>query len=672
MSSSEAAARIAALRDQITDYAYQYYVLDAPSVSDGVYDSLMVELRGLEAAHPDLIRPDSPTQRIAAVALDKFAPVAHEVPMLSLNDVFSRAEVDAWVERSTKLLGRAPDEYYAELKMDGLAASLIYQDGVLVRGLTRGDGRTGEDVTANLRTLETVPLRLRHDPAAPPSVYRGRFEVRGEVLLYKPDFERLNAARAATGQPLFANPRNTAAGSIRQLDPKLVAERRLTFHVYAVVTDEPTIQTHADEHNLAARLGFRVEPNSQLLKTGADIQAFINHWEAGRHDLPYVTDGLVFTINPRADYARLGIVGKAPRAAVAYKYPAEEATTKVRDIVLSIGRTGAATPVAVFDPVLIAGTTVQHASLHNADEIARKDIRVGDTVTIYKAGEIIPQVQAVLLKLRPTTAAPFDMESELARQYPELSFERPDGEVVYRVVGATGPLLLKRAVAHFASKAALDIDTLGEKNVEALVDAGLVQDPADIYSLTEANLLTLDRFADVSAAKLVAAIAARKTPELARFIYALGIRHVGTQTAIDLANAFGSLDALATATPDQLEAVPGIGQVVAESILAYFADPDTADLLAKFALQGVIPTFQNRTLGPLAGQEFVITGSLTLGSRDEVADRLRALGASVKDSITKSTTTLITGTSPGASKVTKAAKLGVPQLDETALLALLN
>jgi len=399
--------------------------------------------------------------------------------------------------------------------------------------------------------------------------------------------------------------------------------------------------------------------------------AFVDEWDQKRLALPFNTDGLVIKLNDRALYAELGMVGKQPRGAVAYKYAAEQATTVVKDIVLSIGRTGAATPVAVFDPVVVAGTTVQHASLHNADEIQRKDIRVGDTVIIFKAGDIIPQVLKVITELRPKDALPWNMADELARQYPELDFERPDGEVVWRVKGATGPMLLKKAVAHYASKGALDIDTLGEKNVEALVDAGLVNDPADIYAVSVDDLLKLDRFAPVSVKKLVDAIQTKKTPELPRFIYGLGIRHVGTQTAIDLAEAFGSLDALADASLEQLENVEGIGKVVAESITAYFADEDNRALMTKFKQLGIEPTFATRTQGPLAGQVYVITGSLELGSRDEAADKLRALGATVKDAVTKDTTALIAGAKPGGSKVTKANKLGIPVIDEAALNQLL-
>jgi DNA ligase (NAD+) len=402
------------------------------------------------------------------------------------------------------------------------------------------------------------------------------------------------------------------------------------------------------------------------------VMDFVARWEGARHELPYNTDGLVVKVNDKALYAQMGTVGKNPRAAVAYKYPAEQATTQVRDIVISIGRTGAATPVAVFDPVVVAGTTVQHASLHNADEIARRDIRIGDTVVIYKAGDIIPQVEAVVLELRPPLAKPFDYPAELARQYPELEFERPEGEVVYRVKGASGPLLLKRALEHFASKGALDIDTLGEKNVVALVDAGLVSDLADIYSLTKEQLLTLDRFADISAAKLVEAIADKRQPPLARFVFGIGIRHVGAQTAIDLAARFHDLDRIAHARLDELLAVEGVGEIVAESILGWFADPDNTVLLEKFRQCGVWPQRAEEVTGPLSGKSFVVTGTLQSMGRDIAAEAIRSLGGTFQSSVGKGTTYLVAGGKVGASKLANAQKFGTQVIDEATFTKLLS
>ncbi len=668
---TEPAQRAAELRELLATYSYEYHVLDNPSVDDAVYDSLYGELKTLEANHPELITPDSPTQRVGGKLLGGFKKVTHRVRMMSLNDVFDRTEVQAWAGRMDKLLSGRAHEFFADIKMDGLACALIYQDGVFIQAITRGDSFVGEDVTANVRTIKNVPLTLR-DSKDYKSFLRGRTEIRGEIVMLKKDFGALNRKRLEAGEPAFANPRNLAAGTIRQIDPGLVAERPLSFRAYDLLRDDPAeVPTCMFTYEALTALGISRNPQASVFTTVGDVMNFVDEWDQKRHTLPFNTDGLVIKLNDRALYAELGMVGKQPRGAVAYKYAAEQATTVVKDIVLSIGRTGAATPVAVFDPVVVAGTTVQHASLHNADEIERKDIRIGDTVIIFKAGDIIPQVLEVITKLRPKDAKPWNMADELARQYPELDFERPDGEVVWRVLGATGPMLLKKAVAHYASKGALDIDTLGEKNVEALVDAGLVNDPADIYTVTTADLLKLDRFAPVSAQKLVDAIQANKTPELPRFIYGLGIRHVGTQTAIDLAEAFASMEALQDATLEQLENVEGIGKVVAESITAYFADEDNRALMAKFKQLGVEPTFATRAQGPLAGQVYVITGSLEMGSRGEAADQLRARGATVKDAVTKDTTALIAGVKPGGSKVTKANKLGIPVVDETALIRLL-
>lgn len=663
--------RVEELRKLLNQHSYEYHVLDEPSVSDAVYDGLMQELKQLEADHPELVAPDSPTQRVGNVPLSKFAKVTHSSRMLSLNDVFGREDVEAWVKRMDKLLPGRSHEFSAEIKMDGLACALIYEDGVFMRAVTRGDGLVGEDVTTNVRTLPSVPLRLR-EAAGLEHFLRGRTEIRGEIIMLKADFDKLNKQREAEGQPLFMNPRNLAAGTIRQLDPKLVAARPLQFRGWDLLRDDPAeVPTYHFAYETLRELGIITNSQNAVFTTLDDVMAFVDTWEHDRHELPFNTDGLVIKINDRALFAELGVVGKNPRGAVAYKYPAEQATTIVRDIVISIGRTGAATPVAVFDPVIVAGTTVQHASLHNADEIKRKDIRVGDTVVIYKAGDIIPQVQSVVLELRPKDARTFLYEKELRRQYPELEFERAEGEVVYRVKGATGPLLLKRALEHFASKAALDIDTLGEKNVEALVDSGLVRDLADIYTLTKEQVLTLDRFADISAEKLVGAISEKKQPTLARFIYALGIRHVGSQTAIDLANHFKNLDNLGNATYEELKSVNGIGEVVADSILGWFVDDDNQALLAKFRRLSVWPQDVKHTGGPLSGKSFVITGTLETMGRDVAAEKIRALGGTFQSSVAKGTTYLVMGAKAGQSKAEKARKLGTEVIDEQKLLELL-
>ena len=663
--------RIVKLRDLINDYRYHYHVLDESIMSEAAADSLKHELSQLEEQFPDLITPDSPTQRVAGKALSKFAKVQHQTRMISLQDVFDRAEVAAWIQRMKKVRQDITEEFLCDIKMDGLACALVYEDGILARAVTRGDGLVGEDVTMNVRTIQNVPLTLRANQRFA-HFLRGRTEIRGEIVMHKDDFAALNQRRRAAGQPEFANPRNLAAGTIRQLDPKLVAERPLHFVGYDIIRDNledtPTI---AFGYQMMNELGITTSRQTQIVYGLDEVMRYVDHLNELRQSLQFNTDGAVIKLNDRRQFAELGIVGKTPRAAVAYKFAAEEATTIVRDIVISIGRTGAATPVAVFDPVVVAGTTVQHASLHNADEIARLDVRRGDTVVIFKAGDIIPQVQTVLKELRPAEAEPIDYPAELARQYPELEFVRPEGEAVYRVKGLSGPLILKRALAHFASKGALDIDTLGEKNVEALVEAGLVNDLADIYRLTKDDLLGLERFADISAQKLIDAIAAKKQPALERFLFGLGIRHVGAQTAIDLANHFESIEKLSQTTIDELREVDGVGEIVAESIVAWFADEDNVTLLEKFADLGVTPQFTKKS-GSLTGQSFVITGTLQSMGRDAAAEKIRELGGTFQTAVAKDTTYLVAGGKVGASKLKKAEQYGTKIIDEQTLLELMQ
>lgn len=673
MNKQQAAERAAKLRQVIANYRYEYHVRNNSIMSEAAADALKHELTQIEEQYPGLITPDSPTQRVAGGVLEGFQKVTHRQRMISLNDVFNRGEVEAWIERVDKLLP-ARHEFFCDIKMDGLACALIYQDGQFTQAVTRGDGFVGEDVTANVRTIENIPMTLRAEVDAEYQKFlRGRTEIRGEIVIYKEDFEELNKRQEREGKPVFANPRNLAAGTIRQLDPRLVASRPLRFRGYDLIRDDASeVPTNSFAYRALRELGLTVNDQASVFENIDDVMKFIDKWDSDRHDLMFNTDGLVVKINNRQHFADLGIVGKAPRGAVAYKYPAEEATTVVKDIVLSIGRTGAATPVAVFNPVVVAGTTVQHASLHNADEIERKDIRVGDTVVIYKAGDIIPQVSRVIVELRSKDSKPFNMLGELKRQYPELDFERPEGEAVYRVVGETGPLILQRGLAHFVSKGALDIDGMGEKNVITLVDAGLVTDFADIFKVTKSDLLKIDRFADLSADNLINAIAAAKKPELPRFIYGLGIRHVGTQTAIDLAESFGSIQKLSEATMDDLRNVEGIGEIVAESILAWFADEDNLALLQKFENLGVTPVYRSHAGGRLQGKNFVITGSLESMSRDEAADRIRALGGTFQTSVGKDTTYLVAGGKVGASKLKKAQTYGTQIIDESALLKLLS
>lgn len=654
---SAAKARIEKLKELINEYRYHYHVLDESIMSEAAADSLKHELSQLEEQYPEFITPDSPTQRVAGKPLDKFQKVTHASRMISLADVFSESEIRDWVARNYKLVDRGTEfTFFTDIKMDGLAMSLHYENGIFQQAVTRGDGLVGEDVTMNVKTIQNIPLKLNLEN--PPE----HLEVRGEVIIFKQDFEKLNQMQAKLGEKPFANPRNLAAGTIRQLDPRIAASRPLRFMAYDLVT--PDLPTHQEAYEFLRQIGFQTSGQDHVYTHLNEVFAEIKHLGQVRGDFLFNTDGMVIKINDRKIYSELGIVGKTPRAAVAFKYPAEESTSKVRDIVISIGRTGAATPVAILDPVEIAGSTVRHATLHNSDEIEKLDIRIGDTVIIYKAGDIIPKIKEVLFTLRPENTEPFDYEKALKNQYPELEFERPDGEVVYRVKGQDSDFILRRNLEYFASKQALNIEGLGEKNVNLLVDAGLLKSLVDLYRLQKSDLIKLERFGELSATKLLNAIEGTKQASLAKFITALGIRHVGAQTAVALADAFQSLEALRDATEEELLKIPDIGLTVSESILAYFADEDNLRQLDDFASLGVHPVYVNHDNAPLKGQSFVVTGTLTDMGREEAEDLLREKGATVTSSVTKNTTALIAGAKPGASKVTKAEKLGIKIISE--------
>jgi DNA ligase (NAD+) len=672
MTHKEAAERAEKLRSLINDYRYHYHVLDESIMSEEAADSLKHELSQIETEFPDLITPDSPTQRVAGAPSPEFVSVEHSQRMLSLQDVFDESELRAWPERVTKLLPADTElEYFVDIKMDGLACALQYDDGKLTRGITRGDGFVGEDVTANVRTIESIPLGLREAKGFE-KFLRGRTEVRGEIVMYKADFEALNEQREKEGKPLFANPRNTAAGTIRQLDPSLVAGRKLHFRAYDILRDNPAeVPTYADAYLAIRALGLLANKDAAVLGSVEAVKSYADEWETKRHDLPFNTDGLVVKINDRAVYARLGVVGKAPRGAVAYKYAAEQATTKVKDIFVSIGRTGAATPVAMLEPVVVAGSTVQMATLHNEGEVHRKDIRIGDTVIVHKAGDIIPEVVEPLVTLRDGSEKPFVMPTHCPDCGTKLVKMKAE-DAAWRCPNNACPSRAYKRIEHFASKAALDIEGLGEKNVIALLSAGLVKDQADIFSLTTDQVVQLDRFAEVSARKLVDAIQSKKHPKLARFIYGLGIRHIGVQTAIDLANTFRTLENLSKATIDELNAVEGIGVVVAESVVEWFSEPVNQELLQKFKEKGVEPEPVEEVGGALSGKNFVVTGTLETMSRDEAAERIRALGGTFQSSVGKDTDYLVVGANVGAGKLAKADKLGTTQIDEAMLLDMLK
>jgi DNA ligase (NAD+) len=659
------------LRELINDYRYNYHVLNKSIMSEAAADSLKHELTQIEQEHPELITPDSPTQRVAGEPLPGFKQIRHSTRMLSLNDVFSEEEFDAWVKRISKLEPNAKFEYFMDIKMDGFAAALVYQDGVLVQGITRGDGFVGEDVSANVRTIESVPLKLRINTKNK-NFLRGRTEIRGEIVMYKKDFEKLNEARKKEGLPLFANPRNTAAGTVRQLDPRLVAARPLQFHAYDILREDPDeVPSNEFAYSVLRDLGLIANSVAKVAKSTKEVIKFANEWEEKRKDLTFNTDGLVVKVNNRNLYRRLGVVGKAPRGAVAYKYPAEQSTTKVKDIFVSIGRTGSATPVAMLEPVIVAGSTVQMATLHNEGEVHRKDIRIGDTVIVQKAGDVIPEIVEPLVKLRMGSEKKFVMPTHCPDCNTKLVKSKVT-EAIWRCPNNNCPSRAWKLIQHFASKAALNIEGLGEKNVIALIKSGLIKDSADIYKVKNDDLLKLERFADISAEKLVNAIQQKKNPPLERFIYGLGIRQVGVQTAIDLATRFKNLNKLSNATIDELNDIEGIGGVVAEAIVEWFEEPRNKKILEKFEKFNVIPEPAQEVTGPLVGKNFVVTGSLESMGRDEAAEKIRSLGGTFQSTVGKETDYLVVGENVGASKLDKANKLGIKQINEQELLKLLD
>jgi len=670
MSSKEAKDRLDKLKKLINDYRYHYHVLNESIMSEEAADSLKHELSQIESEHPNLITLDSPSQRVAGIVSKGFNQIAHSSRMLSLNDIFSYDELVAWQERILKLL---PDntelEYFVDIKMDGLACALVYQDGVLSHGVTRGDGLIGEDVTNNIKTLESIPLHLRISNKYK-NFLSGTTEIRGEIIMYKKDFESLNKQRKKDNKPLFANPRNTAAGTIRQLDPKLVAARPLYFRAYDLIRNNPDeVPTNQYAYSALKELGFLVNKDAKLVNSLEQIVNFAKYWEQERLGLPFNTDGLVIKVNDRTIFTRLGVVGKAPRGAVAYKYAAEQATTKVKDIFVSIGRTGAATPVAMLEAVQIAGSTVQMATLHNEGEIKRKDIRIHDTVIVQKAGDIIPEIVEPIKDLRNGQEIKFVMPKNCPECQTKLI--KKDKEAVWRCPNIHCPSRSWKRIEHFASKEALDIEGLGEKNVIALIDAKLIKDQADLYSLKKENVIKLERFAETSANNLVQAIATKKNPPLSKFLYALGIRHIGVQTAIDLANHFKTLDNISNSTIDELSDVDGVGEVVAESIVEWFAEPNNLKLISKFKDSEVWPSQVKSIGGKLSGKSFVITGTLTSMSRDQAADKIRSIGGTFSSSVGQETDYLVVGENVGASKLKKAEGLGTTQISEEELLKML-
>jgi DNA ligase (NAD+) len=647
------------LRNLIDDYRYRYHVLDDPSVTDEVYDSLTRELRLIEEKYPQLITPDSPTQRVGGKVSADFASITHRKRMLSLNDVFSLEELERWQARMHKLLGSKKDDYYGELKMDGLAMALQYENGIFVRAITRGDGTTGEDVTHTVRTIESIPLKLRQSKKVTKEVYEF-FEVRGEVIIPKAEFERINKQRASDGQPLFANPRNAGAGTIRQLDPSVAASRKLEFIAYGIEMDLPGLDSHGDEHAMARELGFKIDPHAKTLISIAQIEDYIATWTEKRDSLPYNIDGLVITINDNSEFDSLGVAGKAPRGAVAYKFPAETATTILEDIRLSIGRTGAVTPYALLAPVLVAGSTVRRATLHNEDEIARKDLRIGDTVVIRKAGDIIPEVVEPLVSLRTGKEKIFIMPGQING----VKIIKPSGEAVARLENLQYGEVVWQQLIHFVSKSAFDIDGLGEKILAQLMGEGLIVSAVDIFKLKADDLVGLDRFAETSAQNLIDSIKAHCKVSLGRFIYALGIRHVGAKTASDIAEHFTSLDNFLQAQPETLDSIGGIGEVVSVSLASWLSDKVNQKLVHDLVAAGVeVQDQATKKAGKLTNTSWVFTGTLSSMSREEASSKVVALGGNVTSVVSKSTNFVVAGDEPG-SKIEKAKKFGINILNE--------
>lgn len=682
------AARAEALRREIEHHSYQYYALDAPTISDAAFDSLMRELREIEAAHPELVTASSPTQRVGGYVGEQFAPVVHERRMYSLDNAMDLDELDEWMERTAEACGGALPPLCCELKIDGSSIALTYEDGVLVRAATRGDGTTGEDVTVNMRTVRDVPLRLRDEARGAIAPGVETLELRGEVYMPKKSFEALNAAAEEEGRAPFANPRNAAAGSLRQKDPAVTKMRDLSTFMYAIA-DDAALEVEGQWELLQwlRKAGFHVNPDVRLCTTAEEVRGFCRECLDRRESLPYEIDGVVVKVNDFARQRAMGFTARAPRWAIAFKFPPEEKTTLLRDITVQVGRTGALTPVAELVPVVVAGSTVARATLHNLDEVHRKDVRVGDTVIVRKAGDVIPEVLGPVLSLRSPEARIWEMPSVCPSCGSPVV--RDPGEVAFRCISIDCPAQALERLLHWASRGALDIDGMGEEIVSRLVESGRVADVADYYSLSEEELASLDmgrvkadgepvRLGHTVAKKLVAAIEASKGRSFARVLFGLGIRHVGKTTAEAIAAAYPSMDALAAAGEDELAGIYGVGPKVAHGMWLFFRTPDNTSVIERLRAAGV--TMADEAVVPgeevpqvLAGLTFVLTGTLTHSgmTRDEAGARLKAMGAKVSGSVSKKTSFVVAGENAG-SKYDKAVALDVPVLDEAQLLNLLE
>jgi DNA ligase (NAD+) len=657
------------LRDEIRYHEQRYYVLDDPEISDTEFDKLVKRLEALETAHPELVTPDSPTQRVGGLAVGEFPKVRHSVQMLSLDNTYNIDELRDFDRRVRELSGRDVVPYVAELKLDGLSMALTYEDGMLVRGVTRGDGMTGEDVTANVRTIRSVPIRVDRKKLDVVGRAKG-FEVRGEVIMTLKAFEAANVQREAAGEPRFANPRNSAAGTMRQLDSRIVASRKLDMFVYfLLVNGRPALHEHSKSLDVLAHMGFKVNPHRRLCANFDELLAFIREWEGKRDKLEYEIDGIVVKVNDTRLWDELGTTAKSPRWAIAFKYPARQATTVVKDIRAQVGRTGTLTPVADLEPVDVGGVTVSHATLHNMDEIERLGVKIGDTVLLQRAGEVIPQV------LKVTKHAADGKSFHMPKKCPVCGGDvyRVEGEVAYRCVNAACPAQLKESLLHFAGRRAMNIDGLGEALVDQLVDKKLLRDVADLYSLTREQLADLERMGEKSAQNLLDEIAGSKKAELERLIFSIGIRFVGERTAQFLADHFGSLDKLAQASEEELCQVEEVGPKIAQSIVEFFAEKRNREVLKKLKSAGL--QFEQKAVrktgGRLAGRQFVLTGTLPNLSRDEATKMIEEAGGRVIGSVSKKTDYVVVGSEPG-SKLEKAKSLGIKTIDEAELRKLLK
>ena len=670
--------KIDELKKQLNYHINRYYVLDSPEISDAEYDGMMQQLRKLEAEYPQFLTPDSPSQRVGAAPVEALGIVEHPLPLLSLGNAFITEDLYAWHARTLKLLGVSQFDMVCEHKMDGLAIALTYVNGQFVRAATRGDGYRGEDITQNLRTIHSIPLSVSKDAPS-------RFEVRGEVYMPKAGFHKLNKERENEGQPLFANPRNAAAGSVRQLDPRITAKRNLDIYIYMLgyAEGKPMPATHWETMEYLKSLGFRINPANKRVKLIEEAEAYYQMWTEKRESLPYEADGVVVKADLMEYHMRLGDVGREPRWAIAYKFPAIQGTTQLKEIGISVGRTGTLNPVAILEPVQIGGVTIERAALHNEDDIRRKDIREGDWVYIQRAGDVIPEILGPIISKRTGKEKEFSLLDKIYSQEkgrpacPVCGGEvvRPEGEVMYYCSNAACPAQVQARIEFFVSRGAMDIRGMGEKFIALLLKEGLVKGAADLFDLKDKReqIVQLEKKGEKSADNIIKSIEKSKTANLPRLLNALGIRHVGEETANLLAERFKDFDDLGNASREKLMTVPSIGPKIADSIVAFFHEEENKKFLEKLRTAGVWPQQELAQEGlPLSGKEFVITGTLRAFSREEAHSRIKALGGTVKDNVTKNTTYLVTGADPGENKLIRARALGTEQINEEKLLAILG